>query len=80
MLNKKIAEGTEEFLIEDLLLLAEVYLFIDPKVSLEESEFDHVEEDLVTHYEKIKSDEPLAGYRQLLSERNGCIIYTCWKA
>ena len=78
LLDRKIEEGTEEFLIEDLFLLAEIYLLIDPQLSLEaalkakkanqDNEYFFYEEDLVTIYEKINSPDSKDGYRQLLQE------------
>ncbi|TWT07891.1 hypothetical protein FQV26_08785 [Planococcus sp. CPCC 101016] len=78
LLNRKIEEGTEEFLIEDLFFLAEIYLLIDPQLSLEaalkaekanqNNEYYFYEEDLVTIYKKINSPDSKAGYRQLLRD------------
>lgn len=78
LLVQKLEEGTEEFLVEDLFLLAEIYLLIDPQLSLESalqaekanpnSEDYFYEKDLVAIYEKINSDEPQEGYRQLLDD------------
>ncbi|WP_142829944.1 hypothetical protein [Planococcus soli] len=78
LLNQKIAEDTEEFLIDDLMLLAEIYLLIDPQLSLEkameaerayqESGYYYFDEEIIPVYKKINSSESLAGYRQLLRE------------
>ena len=78
LLNRKIAADPKEFLSYDLFLLAEVYLLIDPKLSLEtalkaeevkqNSEDYFYEEDLITIYEKINSDKSKEGYIELLEE------------
>lgn len=78
LLERKIAKDTEEFLVDDLVLLAEIYLLIDPEMSLEKAEQAqkiylksdsyYFDEELVPVYEKINSSESLTGYRQLIRE------------
>ncbi|MCH4827893.1 collagenase [Planococcus halocryophilus] len=84
LLNKKIEVDQEEFLVDDLLLLAEVYLLVDPKLSLETakkaetSELYFYEEDIISVYEQVNSDDELAGYKRLIADEwlyNPYVIY-----
>ncbi|AIY05503.1 hypothetical protein Plano_1538 [Planococcus sp. PAMC 21323] len=74
LLSQKIDQGQEEFQAEDLLLLAEIYLFIDPQLSLEaakraeKSDFYFYEEDLISVYQQINSENKLVGYKRLVEE------------
>lgn len=78
LMNRKIAADHADFLIDDLFLLAAIYLLIDPQLSLEsalqaeklqeDTEFYFYEEDLMAIYEKINSSKATEGYRQLLDE------------
>ncbi|ANU23235.1 collagenase [Planococcus donghaensis] len=78
VLKNKIEMGQEEFLVDDLLLLAEVYLLVDPELSYETvqraetiaktSEFYYYEEGILLGYEQVNSANKLAGYKRLLEE------------
>ncbi|QDY46188.1 hypothetical protein FK545_14860 [Planococcus glaciei] len=79
--RKKISKGEEEFLIDDLLLLAEVQLIMDPAKSLELAKkakalneesgdyYDPLELDLLEQaYQKINSPSALSGYKMIFDQ------------
>ena len=80
-LEEKISKGEEEFQIDDLLLLAEVQLIIDPAKSLEHVKtakalndesggyYDPVEIGMLEEaYQKINSAHPLDGYQMMFEQ------------
>lgn len=80
-LEEKISKGEEEFLIDDLLLLAEVQLIMDPAKSLELAKkakalneesgdyYDPLELDLLEQaYQKINSPSALSGYKMIFDQ------------
>lgn len=80
-LEEKISKGEEEFQIDDLLLLAEVQLIMDPAKSLEQLKqakalneesgdyYDPMELELLEQaYQKINSPSPLSGYKMIVEQ------------
>jgi hypothetical protein len=80
-LEEKISQGEKEFMIDDLLLLAEVQLVIDPIKSLEHVKaanafsdengdyYDPAQIDMLLEaYQKINSRDPAGGYKLILEQ------------
>ncbi|MGO1058850.1 hypothetical protein ACTL32_06970 [Planococcus sp. FY231025] len=87
LMNAKTAKGDERFLIDDLLLLAEIHLISNPKKSLELAEraeqealasgdMDYYDFDsLIAAYQKINSANAAGGYKMLFEEE---LIYNIY--
>ncbi|WP_033542256.1 hypothetical protein [Planococcus sp. CAU13] len=81
LLEERLETGDEESRVDDLMTLAEIYLLVDPEMSLElieeadalapeeeDSEFGYYMEAYLEAYELINSSTPYEGYMILLDE------------